>query len=358
MGSSWLIVLVALPWLAAIGSAVLPGRRASLARPLALVASGGMALILAWLGPSAMADQGLTSHTAWVPGLGVELALRLDALSFTLMVNLTLVALAASWYAWGYWAETERSQLAYALMLAFVGGMLGTLLSDDMVLFFVFWESMLISSSLLLAGWGSGPNLGQITLKYVLFTQAGSLCILVVLARVAIGAGSSSMDVVRAWLAALPQAELRWMEILLLIGFGVKLAIVPLHLWLPDAHSVAPMPITILLAATMLSMGAYGIARFPMEILGLAAVRALQLPLLILGLVCAFYGALMCFAARDIKRLVAYSSVSQMGYVLFGLAELTPRGVQGALMHLVNHGIIKALLFMGVGLIMHATGRR
>ena len=143
-----------------------------------------------------------------------------------------------------------------------------------------------------------------------------------------------------------------------IIGFSVKMAIFPLHIWLPDAHTVAPMPVTIILAAAMLSMGTYGIIRFPFAIFPLENLQPFALWMMIAGLISEVYGALMALAEKDIKRIIAFSSVSQMGYILFGLGSLTLRGMQGAIMHVMYHAIVKALLFMVVGIIVSVTFER
>jgi len=143
-----------------------------------------------------------------------------------------------------------------------------------------------------------------------------------------------------------------------IIGFCVKMAIFPLHLWLPDAHAVAPMPVTIMLAAAMLSMGTYGILRFPLSIFSPARMAPFAVPMIVAGLLSELYGALMALAEQDIKRIIAYSSVSQMGYILFGLGTLTYDGIAGATLHVIYHAIVKALLFMCVGLVIRASGRR
>ncbi len=148
------------------------------------------------------------------------------------------------------------------------------------------------------------------------------------------------------------------MILLFIIGFSVKMAVFPLHLWLPDAHTVAPMSVTIMLAAAMLSMGVYGILRFPMTVFSKAEMAPFALPMMIAGVVSEIYGALMALAEQDVKRIIAYSSVSQMGYILFGLGTLTERGITGATLHVIYHAIVKALLFMCVGLVIRATNRR
>jgi NADH-quinone oxidoreductase subunit M len=146
--------------------------------------------------------------------------------------------------------------------------------------------------------------------------------------------------------------------VLFIVGFCVKMAIFPLHLWLPDAHAVAPMPVTIMLAAAMLGMGTYGVLRFPLSIFSLEQMMVFGVPMMVAGIVSEVYGALMALAEQDVKRVIAYSSVSQMGYILFGLGTLTYQGIAGSVLHVIFHAIVKALLFMGVGLVIHATGRR
>jgi len=353
----WLLVLVGSPW---VGGAILAlfGRRwGRLTGVFAFVAAAVSALAVA-LGSDQASGPDLVLKWQWIPSIEIDFALRLDGLSFPFLVNVLGVSLIAICYGWGYLHDHGRLHLCYALLLGFMGSMVGTLLSDDVFLFFVFWESMLVTSSLLLVGWGEGERVEQVTLKYFIFTQVGSLLILMVLVVLVAETGSSSLAVIATQVPNLSQTQLTWLSALLIVGFCVKLAIFPLHTWLPDAHSVAPMPVTVMLAAAMLSMGAYGILRLPMATLGAAGMRPLQLPLMIVALVSEVYGALMSLASGDIKRIVAYSSVSQMGYVLFALASLTPSGVAGGTFHVISHGILKALLFMGVGLIMRGTGRR
>ena len=356
MESGWLPLMLALPWVGAVIAASLRGEGRRGARLVSLVTMGAAGLIL--VPARAAGTVATTFQVPWISDLDVNLALRLDSVTFPFVCNLMLVSVGAVCYAWGYWQDEERPHLCYGLLLAFIGSMLGTLLADDMVLLFVFWEGMLVTSSLLLAGWGDGERVRSVTLKYFLYTQAGSLLLLASLAWIMIESGSSSMADLDVTLGHITDGRLVWMAGLMFVAFGIKLAIAPLHGWLPDAHSIAPMPVTILLAAAMLSMGAYGMVRFPIMILGQEGLAPLQLPLLLVALGSQVYGALLCFSCTDIKRIVAYSSVSQMGYVLFALATLSPQGIAGGLLHVINHGIVKALLFMGAGIIMRETGRR
>jgi NADH-quinone oxidoreductase subunit M len=196
-----------------------------------------------------------------------------------------------------------------------------------------------------------------VALKYFIFTHLGSLMVLVGLLVLYDTGGSDSFSALQAGLELAP-AMVTTVTVLFIIGFCVKMAIFPVHLWLPDAHAVAPMPVTIMLAAAMLGMGTYGILRFPLSIFSIEQMAPFAVPMMVAGIISEIYGALMALAERDVKRIIAYSSVSQMGYILFGLGTLTYEGIAGATLHVVFHAIVKALLFMGVGLIIHATGRR
>ena len=358
MTAWWLFALVGLPWGGSIIVALFTKRWGRASGFVAFSLTLASAVIALVLGSDLTRGAELALNWRWIPSMGIDFALRLDSLSFPFLVNVLGVSLISICYGWGYLRVDGRLHLCYALLLGFMGSMLGTLLADDLFLFFVFWESMLVTSSLLLAGWGEGERVGAVTLKYFVYTQFGSLLVLVALLMLVAETGSSDLVTIQARVSALSQAQLTWISALFVVGFSVKLAVFPLHSWLPDAHSIAPMPVTVMLAAAMLSMGAYGILRFPVGILGAAGMRSFQLPLMILAFISEIYGALMCLAVSDIKRIVAYSSVSQMGYVLFAVASLTSRGVAGGIFEVIDHGILKALLFMGVGLVMLGTGRR
>ncbi|MBM3187281.1 MAG: NADH-quinone oxidoreductase subunit M [Chloroflexi bacterium] len=357
LASSWLLALLGSPWLGAVLVCLGRWGRQVMGRlAFGSVALSSCALAAAW-GGRAEASVAWQPEALWIPPIGARFALLLDDLSFPFVLNVLLVALAATAYGWGYYQHTERLHLCLALTLAFVGSMLGTLLADDLIVFLVFWEGMLLASTLLLAGWGEGPAVLNVALRYFFFMQAGSLALLGAFAWLAGHTGSVSPQQIADRLGMVPPG-LAGLASVMLLGFGIKLAVAPLHSWLPDAHAIAPMPVTVLLAAAMLSMGAYGILRFPLALLEKGDFVLLQPLLLTLGLFSQVYGGLMCLASKDVKRIVAYSSVSQMGYVLFALATLTLQGVAGSVFHIVAHGILKALLFMSVGLVMRATGRR
>jgi len=298
---------------------------------------------------------------SWIPAEHITLGLHCDWITFPFLLTETAITLLAIIYAWGYHHTDERTPIFYALLLLFGVGMSGTTLADDMVLFYTFWELMLIASAVLILAWGDtsadAPPPRVVVLKYFLITHLGSLLVLVALLTIYSTVGTDSFSALRQGLE-LPAAIVPMVTCLFLVGFGVKMAVFPLHIWLPDAHTVAPMPVTIMLAAAMLSMGTYGILRFPFSLFTKDQLIGFALPMMIVGVVSEIYGALMALAEQDIKRVIAYSSVSQMGYILFGLGTLTHDGMAGATLHVIYHGIVKALLFMVAGIIVHSTGRR
>jgi len=293
----------------------------------------------------------------WIPAVNIRMSLHLDWLTFPFLVTEAVVTLLAVVYTWGYHRPDDRTSIFYALLMLFAVGMSGTTLADDMFLFYIFWELMLVASCALIAIWGEGDRRGEVALKYFIFTHLGSLMVLVGLLMLYDTTGSGSFSALRAGVTLAPGLVVT-VTTFFIVGFCVKMAIFPLHLWLPDAHAVAPMPVTIMLAAAMLSMGTYGILRFPLSIFSPAQMAPFAVPMMIAGIVSEIYGALMALAEQDIKRIIAYSSVSQMGYILFGLGTLTYDGIAGATLHVIFHAIVKALLFMGVGLVVRATGRR
>jgi len=354
----WLLSILATPLLAAVALFVLRGRAihaagwiAGLAAMLSL--AGAFALL-----PALQRGDMPTLEVPWIPAANIQLSLHLDWLAFPFLLTEAAVTLVAIIYTWGYHHPDHRTGVFYALLLLFAVGMSGTTLAGDSFLFYIFWELMLVASCLLIAVWGEGERRGPVALKYFIFTHLGSLMVLVGLLVLYDAAGSDSFQALRDGGIALASGMAGTVIGLFIVGFCVKMAIFPLHLWLPDAHAVAPMPVTIMLAAAMLSMGTYGILRFPLSIFAPDQIAPFVVPMMIAGIVSEIYGALMALAEQDIKRIIAYSSISQMGYILFGLGTMTYEGMAGATLHVIFHAIVKALLFMGVGLIIRATGRR
>lgn len=353
-----LLTILGAPLLTALGLVVFQKK---VARSAGWIAAAGAALSLAAvlaLLPALRRDEISALALRWIPEAGIEFGLHVDWLTLPFLVTEAVVTLVAILYSWGYHQVDARTPNFYALLLLFAVGMSGTTIADDMFLFYIFWELMLIASCVLILVWGDGERRGAVALKYFIFTHAGSLMVLVGLILLYGETGSDSFAVLRAGQWALAPGLVTAVITLFILGFCVKMAIFPVHLWPPDAHTVAPMPVTIMLAAAMLSMGVYGILRFPMSIFSAEQLLPFAAPMMIAGIISEVYGALMALAEQDVKRIVAYSSVSQMGYILFGLGTLTREGVIGATLHVIYHAIVKALLFMVMGLVIRATGRR
>ena len=290
----------------------------------------------------------------YLPAMGIRLSLNIDWLSFPFLLTEEFVTLFAILYAVGYVKNQERNHTYFGLLLLFSAGMSGTTLANDIFLFYFFWELMLIASSLMIVNWGVSEKKTAVALKYFIITHLGSLLVLVAFIMVYTQTGSTHFSFLANGFQVNPQT-LPLIATLFLLGFGVKMAVVPFHIWLPDTHAEAPMPVTIMLAAAMLSMGTYGIMRFPMSFLTLDQFSQFALPMMVIGVVSEYYGAIMALVETHIKRIIAYSSVSQMGYILFGLGTLTLQGIMGATLHVIYHAIVKALLFCCVGWIMKAT---
>ncbi|MEE4194770.1 MAG: NADH-quinone oxidoreductase subunit M [Anaerolineae bacterium] len=305
--------------------------------------------------PALNAGETVTFSVPWIRNMGIHYSLELTWLSFIFLLTEILVTLAGMFFSLGETTGEKNSHFYYALLLLFSLGMSGTTLAEDVFLFYVFWELMLIASVILILIWGKGAERNRIALKYFIITHIGSLMVLVSLITLYVNLGTASLNVIAQSAGNLALPLVNFLIAFFVIGFCVKMAIFPLHIWLPDAHTVAPMPVTIVLAAAMLSMGTYGILRFPMAIFTLERMQPFALWLMIAGLISEVYGALMAFAEKKIKRIIAYSSVSQMGYILYGLGTLTEAGMIGGIMHVVYHAIVKALLFMVVGVLLNVT---
>ena len=247
-----------------------------------------------------------------------------------------------------------KSGLYFALYLVFAMGMLGTVLATNLIEFYIFFEVMLIPGFFLVALWGDGPR-RKIGLMFLFWTHAGAVVLL--LGFLMIGLTIGSFDFADIQESELPSDIALISGIAITIGLGVKLAVFMFHIWLPYVHGSAPTPISALLSPAMIGIGAYGIFRLVVELLP-ATFSELAIWLHIWGLVTMIYGGAMALMQDDIKRLLAYSSISQMGYLLFGIGSASVLGLSGAEMMYVTHGLGKGILFMMAGIIIVRVGTR
>jgi len=306
-------------------------------------------LMLAAFDP-AVGELQLTEKVAWIPSLGVYYSLGVDGFSLWLILLTTfltpLVILAA-------WGDIERYCKEFMLlMLVLEGCMLGALVAVDLFLFFLFWELMLFPMFLVIGVWG-GPRRRYATIKFVLFTMAGSALMLAAMIYLVLRHAQTNpltFDIVTLYGAKLTDAEQVLLFSAFTLAFMVKVPMVPLHTWLPDAHTEAPTGGSVDLAGVLLKMGAYGVLRFSLPMFPHAAEQAFPV---IVGLAVAgiIYGAMVAFLQPDMKRLVAYSSVSHLGFIMLGLYAFNTAGVTGGVLQMVNHGLSTGALFLLVGFV-------
>jgi len=293
----------------------------------------------------------------WSPLIG-DLTLLADGVSAPIALTIALLSTVISTYSIEYMRHERNLGAYFALYLLYEAGMIGAVLTTNLAFFFLFFELMLIPSWALIAVWGTGDK-ERIALKYFLFTEAGALSLLAGIAATRAISGTFEMLEIANRLKGLDIEIIAIIVTAILIGFFVKMAIFPLHTWLPDAHAEAPTPISALLSPAMIGIGGYAAVRivytcFPMILNYWEYTTAMS----VLALITMVYGGLMAYAQDDLKRLLAYSSISQMGYMLFGVASLSSLGVLGAVLLYVNHAFCKATLFMMSGIIMHELKTR
>ena len=349
-----------------------------LALAATLVPLGAAARMLATFDPAFPRAAGnfgyqMVQHVVWIRAFNVEYHVGVDGLSVGLTALTALIATVAAIGSWSIpLARNLRGYLS--LLLVLETGMLGVFVSLDLFLFYVFWEMVLVPMFFLIGLWG-GPRREYAAIKFFLYTLLGS--VLILLAIIALYYASRSTILVDGTPAAhtldIPKlvhlndfdqhpalmgfkfANLVW--VLLFVGFAIKVPLVPLHTWLPDAHVEAPTAVSVVLAGILLKMGTYGMLRLNWAILPSATVWASPV-VAGLGALAVIYGGLCALASVDLKRLVAYSSIGHLGFCLIGMAALTPIAVNGAIFQMLSHGVVSALLFLLVGVIYDRTGER
>jgi NADH-quinone oxidoreductase subunit M len=350
----WLSLLVFLPLAAAVLVLLLP---ASSARTIRLLATGAalvefaVSLPLWWrVVPGAPGFQ-FEESVSWIPSIGARYHLGVDGVSSLLVLLTTFITVIAVLGAWT--AVEKRSKQFFALVLALEAGMVGTFFCLDLLLFYVFWEAMLIPMYLLIGVWG-GQRRVYAAVKFFLFTMAGSVLMLVAILSLWFTqrnmGGAPTFDLPTFYAMPIPPEQQFWLFLAFAFAFAIKVPMFPLHTWLPDAHVEAPTAGSVILAAVLLKMGTYGFIRFAMPLFpnALLVCGPWIAWLAIFGII---YGALVAMVQPDLKKLVAYSSVSHMGVAMLGLMAMNSQGFAGSMMTMLNHGVSTGALFLLVGVI-------
>ena len=294
----------------------------------------------------------------WIPALGIAYHLGIDGISLPLVMLTTVImplALLSSWA-----SVTERVKEFVLSMLILETALLGTFLSIDLILFFVFWEAVLVPMYFIIGLWG-GPRRAYAAIKFILFTMTGSALMLVAIIALYLQSGPQlgerSFDLMRLRELQVGMPLQGWLFAAFALAFAIKVPLWPLHTWLPDAHVEAPTAGSVVLAAVLLKMGTYGFLRFLLPLFPLATKQYAPV-LSVLAIIGILYGGIVSWAQRDVKRLVAMSSVSHLGLVTLGAFALTVEALQGSLLQMVNHGISTGGLFLIVGVLYDRTHSR
>ncbi len=310
----------------------------------------------------------------WIPTLNnTNFTLFTDGISISIaIVSLILIAVAAL-FSVNYMAGKKHLPVYYALLCLLSVGLVGVFLTSNLILFYFCWELMLIPAYFILGEWGYRDSYKS-AFKFFIFTHAGAVFVLLGIGATYYVTGQTDMFAAQGLLVATPEIA-KWILVAMTAGFAVKMAVVPVHMWLPDAHGEAPAPMSALLSGVIISAGAYAILRLSFGMVfpavGLTFGTDFVHALAIFGIISAFLGSMVAMVSTDIKRLIAYSSIAHMGYIMFGLSLfpanaaagatvilVSTSAITGTVLHIVSHALSKGLLFLTAGGVMHQTEKR
>jgi NADH-quinone oxidoreductase subunit M len=364
LGFPLLSIIIFLPLAGALVALLFGKNRTALKIWALVVTLADLALVGVLLGFFDYGEAGFqfVDQLAWIEPLGISYHVGVDGISLWMMVLAALlgpVAVLASWRFLDGRPEAQARPFIFFLLLLETG-VLGVFAAVDLILFFIFWEAMLVPAYFLIGRWG-GERRVYASLKFFLYTMAGSALMLVAIIAMAVlhyqDSGVWSFDLLTLYGMPLTWAAQIWLFVAFILAFAVKAPVWPLHTWLPDAYVESPTPVTILLAAVLSKMGIYGMIRFCLPLFpdAVAAARPWIWALAIVGIL---YGSLLALVQRDMKRLIAYSSLAHMGLIVDGVMASNQQGVQGAIVQSVSHGLTVTALFLFVALLEARRGTR
>ena len=348
-------ILHALVWLPAIGTGLVLTAGEASAKKVAAWAAGLIFVLSLGLWWAVQPDGGMqmTTSIPWIPPWGVNYAVALDGISLFMVILTTFSSLVAIVGAFNYIKERQRA--FYALMLVLQGAVVGVFVATDLLLFYVFFELTLVPMYFIVGVWG-GERRVYAAIKFFLYTAVGSLLMLVAILYLGFEAkeqlGAATFAYADFLQLELSLAEQLWLFGAFALAFGIKVPIFPFHTWLPDAHVEAPTPGSVILAAVLLKVGTYGFVRFLLPLFPLAAQHpGIVTTMLTLAVVGIIYTAWVAAVQPDAKKLVAYTSVAHMGFVVLGVFALTTNGLQGGLIVMISHGVSTGALFLLLGML-------
>lgn len=345
-----LSVLLIFPLLAAVVTALLPRTNVSLVKSWALIAVVIEFLLSLYLLLNFVpntSDMQFVEQYNWVPQFGISYHVGVDGLSFWMVMLTTFLMLIAIPASFGEINERVKEYFIFFMILE--TAMLGVFMALDVFLFYVFWEFSLIPMALIIGIWGHERRI-YAAVKFVLFTMSGSLLMLVAILALYFNTGARTFDLLELQKVVTPANIQPWLFAAFALAFAIKVPMFPLHTWLPDAHVQAPTAGSIILAGVLLKLGAYGFLRYCLTLFPDAS-RQFAPVLIVLAIIGIIYGAMVAAVQKDLKSLVAYSSVSHMGFIVLGIFAFSEQAMSGAVLQMVNHGLSTGALFLLVGLL-------
>jgi NADH-quinone oxidoreductase subunit M len=340
---------------------------------VALIAIANMALVLTTV-PTVLnsPNHEYIESYYWIPILESEFTLFVDGISVSMAIITLVLIIAAALFSINYMKGKNNLAVYYSLLTLLSIGLVGVFITSNLLLFYFCWELMLVPAYFIIGGWGYRDPY-RAAFKFFIFTHAGAVFVLLGIGAIYMVTGATDMFQAQAALMTASPDLVRWILLSLTAGFAVKMAVVPVHMWLPDAHSEAPSPMSALLSGVIIGAGAYAILRLSLAtvfpaVMGTVFGSDFMHGLAIFGVISAFFGSLIALVETDIKRIIAYSSIAHMGYVMFGLSlfpsaatagtVVITAAVTGTVLHLLTHAVSKGLFFLSAGAIMHQTEAR